>query len=297
MRILSAVVLIGLGWGGAGELRAGAREDIFLLTLEHIRTAPQDYQRTVKAAETRLKSHHADAKTPAATVEKDLQSLNAQAQKMRLMRSRGQFVPQSADAAALVQKLWSLYQLDFDAIVAEVERRKAAQEQESQIYWNVTQAFYALKEKTAAGLLWNAPDRQKSLDKLLAEDEVALLKMLEPAEIKTRGRPDCVVGMHDEPRAHNFDTGPFYRSLGALPGQSPTAKGAFAVPPGCRTVMQREPGNKLIFRVSQGRGAAFVGDSETDLQYGYLQVPPDTRYYFENTEREPLYLEFIGLPR
>jgi hypothetical protein len=294
LTVIAAVTACGVLWAAAPT----EREEIFLLALERVRAAPQDYQRAVKTAEVRLKDYYAGIKAGAPAAERDIQLLTGKAQKMRLLRGRGQNLPQDPAAQDLIARGWDAYRLEFDGIVEETKRRRDSGEPVSQVFWDATQKFASLKDRTAARLVWNAPDDGgKSLEKRLAGDEVALLKWLEPADVKTRGPGTCVVGPHDEPRAHSFDAGPFYHSQGLLPGQSPTAKGAFTVPAACRTVTQREFDEKLIFRVSQGRGLAYVGGSEAELKYGYILIPPDQPYYFENTGTEPLYLEFIGLPR
>jgi mannose-6-phosphate isomerase-like protein (cupin superfamily) len=133
------------------------------------------------------------------------------------------------------------------------------------------------------------------LDEAFLRDESALLKACELSPKKTRGTSVRVVVPQEHGLKVDPDVQTFYRSLDLVPDAQPIRSGGFVVPVGARTVTLRESKIKMVFRPRRGKGVAYLGQSESELQYGYVAVPPDTAYYFENTGSEPLELEYVGL--
>jgi mannose-6-phosphate isomerase-like protein (cupin superfamily) len=167
--------------------------------------------------------------------------------------------------------------------------------QESRVYWETTGAFKEVRMRTTMDLLYNVPARERSLDEAFLRDESALLKACEITPKKTRGVSVRVVVPQEHSLKADPDVQTFYRSLDLVPDAQPIRSGGFLVPVGARTVTLRENKAKMVFRPRRGKGVAYLGQSETEIQYGYVAVPPDTAYYFENIGSEPLELEFVGL--
>jgi mannose-6-phosphate isomerase-like protein (cupin superfamily) len=87
----------------------------------------------------------------------------------------------------------------------------------------------------------------------------------------------------------------FYHEVDSLPEARPLTKGAWTVPVGARTVTERRAGVRLVVRPAAGQGLAYIGSETVDFQYGYLVIPAETAYYFENTGTTPLDIEFVGI--
>ncbi len=276
------------------------KQEILLLAMERTRAAHHDYQRTLKTGENRIRDLHENYKlagsTPPTALDGDVQELSMATQKVRLRRSRGRDVPPDPAAQRLIELYWEEYKREYEALAREVPLQREAGVSDGQLYWTVMKKFADLRARTQQKLVHNAPPGQFSLDEALLKNEWGLLKSLERLPVRTRGRVACVVAPGEHAREVNVDIAPFYHSQGLLPTQSPQAVGAFTVPAGCRTVTQRESGRKVIFRVSRGKGVAYIGSADKEISYGYLLVPPDVPYYIENVTESPLDLEFVALP-
>lgn len=294
----------GAGWAAPEKDKSFLAEkaEIQRLVVAKVRAAHVDYQRAVKMGESRLRTLHENYKlaksTPPTSLDGDIQELRNAVQPVRLRRSRGRAVPADPEAERLIETYTREYEEAYETLRQEVPVQRAAGKPDSQIYWDVLHRYDALRARAEEKLVFNAPPGRRSLDEVLQKDEWTLLKDVEdPRSIKTRGAVSCVVAPEEHPRRVNVDIAPFYHSQGLLPAVSPARVGAFEVPVGCRTVTKRESGLKLIVRVSRGRGVAHVGSAENELVYGYLLIPPDAAYYFENTGREPLDLDYVAIPQ
>jgi hypothetical protein len=274
------------------------KQNIQILTLERIRSAPHDSQRALALGESRLRDLHENyqvaGSTPPTKLGADLQQLRSEGQRLRLERTRGRIPPPDPRAAELIETRWEEYKRSFERLLEEA-RLGPAKESESQRFWRLTSKHREMRESLERDLVYNAPPQSGRLEQALAKDEWALLKALERGVKKTRGRPACVVAPGEHPHPAPKDLSPFYHSQGLLPNLAPLRTGAFAVPAECRTVTLWESGAKLIFRVAGGKGIAYIGSSETDIHYGYFSIPPDTPYYIENVSDTPLNLEYIAL--
>jgi hypothetical protein len=194
----------------------------------------------------------------------------------------------------LIAARWDLYRMEYEAILDDVEAQKASGASESAVYWKALKSQDALASDTLEAMAYNPPPGEESLEKAIGRDRWALEKKLEdPA--RARGRSSCVKSMGENPSSRPFDIGPFYRAAGLLPGTNPARKGGFVLPPGCRTVTEREPGLKLILRAGDGTGTVVMGGEESPLAYDYLVVPPETPWLVENTGKKPLEVEYIAL--
>jgi mannose-6-phosphate isomerase-like protein (cupin superfamily) len=277
-----------------------SQEEILILATERTRTAHVDYQRTLKTAEDRLRRLHEEFRvaggTPPVDLDGDVQSLRVKTQKVRLHRTRGRPLAADPRAEELIFRYWSDYKQDFEKIERDIQVHRRIGSADSQAYWDIMKRFAELRERTQGALIHNAPPGQASLDEVLSRAEWRLLKAVENPSVKTRGRPSCVSAPEEHPRDVKVEAAPFYGSQGLLPTLSPQRVGAFRVMPGCRTVTKRESGLKMILRVSSGKGVAYMGGQEQELLYGYVAIPPDVPYYFENTSTDPLDLEYIALP-
>jgi len=274
------------------------KEEIRRLAVERIRTAPSDYERVVVAGETRLRSLHNEFNLAGATaptvLDGDLNDLRGACQKAQRLVTAGR--PPTADPVAqqIVARHWSIYRGEIDALSRQILDIKG-ERSESQIYWETLRTFKALKDRTQTTLLFNTPPGEHSLEEALSRDESALLKACEITAKKTHGSVFRVVTPHEFLGSGKPDIQAFYRSLDLVPDARPLRTGSIVVPPGARTVTLRENAARLVFRPKKGKGIAYVGQTETELNYDYLAVPPDTAYYFENTGPDPLELEFVGI--
>ncbi|HOW27201.1 MAG TPA: hypothetical protein PK876_01685 [Elusimicrobiota bacterium] len=292
-------------------------EAVSRLTCERVRAAHYDYQRVTKLGEERLRELHEQFKvaggTPPTTLDGDVQSLRQRSQSVRMQRSRGRSVPADPEAEKLVFQSWERYRREFDGLLEDVLLRRRLGEPESRIYWDIMTRYESLKSATERQLLYNAmpplliqadetrsspgrPHEDWSVEAVLARDLWRLLKAIETPGKKTRGPVTQVVAPGELSEAARFDVAPFYQSQGLLPTNSPHRVGGFIVPPGGRTVTVREKGLSLIYRVSKGRGLAYIGSEQQEMDYGYLLIPPDSPYYFENLTQDVLHLEYIALP-
>ena len=176
-----------------------------------------------------------------------------------------------------------------------IDTQARANTPESQIYWRALSDFDRLRRDVERALLFNTPPEGTNLTKALEDQEAALLKACERTPRRTRRANARVIvpAQHAFPASINVQA--FYRFLDKV-SQTPAKKsGAFAVPPGARTVTQRENGLRMVVRPVRGNGIAYIGTTEQDLGYDYLTFPPDTAYYFENTGATPLEIEYVGL--
>ncbi|MBI4396654.1 MAG: hypothetical protein HY548_06140 [Elusimicrobia bacterium] len=274
--------------------------EVLALVQERVRAAHHDYQRALKTGESRLRQLHdnymVQGSTPPTVLDQDLQELRSSSQVVRLKRSRGQTLPQDPNAKRLIERYWETYALEYEKLLDNVSLHRRLETPESQVYWDIMKKYWRLRGDTEERLVFNTPASETSLDDVLSRNEWKLLKAVESRGKKTRGAGACVTVPEEHPRQVIVEPAPFYHSQGLLPTVSPARIGAFSVPPGCRTVTKYESGEKTIFRVSRGRGVAYIGTTEKDLHYGYLAVPSDTPFYFENTTQQPLELEYIVLP-
>jgi hypothetical protein len=179
-----------------------------------------------------------------------------------------------------------------ESLFGDIQYKRDAGASESTVYWDSLKNIDSLREDLQESLAFNSPPGERSVEEASAKDRWELLKRLEdPARI--RNRLACVKAPEENARPSSFDIGPFYRAVGLLPGTNPLRKGAFEVPPGCRTVTQRESGAQLIFRSISGQGRVVAGGEEKPLTYEYVTVPPETPYLIENPGGDPLNVEFI----
>lgn len=290
------------------------KENIQRLAVERIRSAPMDYEKVMVAAEKRVRGLHAElnsgGKVDSSALEEDLRQLRGACQKMQRNAAVRKVPAEDPAARALIEQIWARYQAEVKILREHVtENTKLSKEkrsstniegderplQESRVYWETTGAFKELRMRTTMELLYNVPARERSLDEAFLRDESALLKACEVSPKKTRGTSVRVVVPQEHGLKADPDVQTFYRSLDLVPDAQPIRSGGFVVPVGARTVTLRESKIKMVFRPRRGKGVAYLGQSESELQYGYVAVPPDTAYYFENTGSEPLELEYVGL--
>ena len=318
--VLLAASLYGLDRGSF----VSEKEDVRRLAVERIRSAPMDYEKVMVAAEKRVRVLHeefssgGEVNSPA--LEEDLRRLRGACQKMQRTATLGKAPAEDPEARALVEKKWGRYQAEtrllrdqvlektapsrdvkggerpgFETPKAEGPGGEGPPPSESRVYWETTGAFKELRERTILDLLYNTPPGERGLNEALLRDEVSLLKACEITPKKTRGVSVRVVVPQEHSLKADPDVQTFYRSLDLVPDAQPIRSGGFVVPVGARTVTLRENKAKMVFRPRRGKGVAYLGQSETEIQYGYVAVPPDTAYYFENIGSEPLELEFVGL--
>jgi len=264
-----------------------ARADILALAAARVRAAPGDYQIVLKTGEERLSALRAGVKG-APPMETEMRALRGALQRAR---SRGGQAANADDTEALLARLWTDYENDYSALRGELEIRRDAVSP-SQLYWLAVEKFSGLRDQTMSAVLLNPPPGRRSTEEVFLKDEKSLFLWLEPPG----ARSDCAVLPAEHTQAPPTDISPFFNSQGMLPTVTPQASGAFLVPAGCRTVTRRESNARRIYRVAQGKAKARVGAAEAVLDYGYLAVPPDQPYVFENLGPGPLHLEFIALP-
>lgn len=273
--------------------------EIQRLAVERIRSGGAFYERVIVAAEGRLRALHENFETNGATpptgLAGDLGELRGACQKMQRLVAVGRQPGPDAEARRLVERQWGIYRREMDALTREVNVKKRDGVSESQLYWETLRTFKEIREQTSTNLLYNTPPEERGLDEAFLQDEVLLLKACETLPKKTRGRDLRVVAPQEHVISAHPDVQAFYRSLDLVPDARPLRSGGFTVPPGSRTVTLREDGVRLVFRPKRGKGIAYTGQTEVVIHYGYLAVAPDTAYYFENTESEPLELEFVGI--
>lgn len=317
MKTLVAVLVMVMAAGVSGLDRKtfdSQKENIQRLAVERIRSAPMDYEKVMVAAEKRVRGLHAElnsgGKVDFSALEEDLRQLRGACQKMQRNAAVRKVPAEDPAARALIEQIWARYQAEVKILREHVtENTKLSKEkrsstniegderppQESRVYWETTGAFKELRTRTTMDLLYNVPARERSLDEAFLRDESALLKACEVSPKKTRGTSVRVVVPQEHGLKADPDVQTFYRSLDLVPDAQPIRSGGFVVPVGARTVTLRESKIKMVFRPRRGKGVAYLGQSESELQYGYVAVPPDTAYYFENTGSEPLELEYVGL--
>lgn len=317
MKTLVAVLVMVMAAGVSGLDRKtfdSQKENIQRLAVERIRSAPMDYEKVMVAAEKRVRGLHAElnsgGKVDSSALEEDLRQLRGACQKMQRNAAVRKVPAEDPAARALIEQIWARYQAEVKILREHVtENTKLSKEkrsstniegderppQESRVYWETTGAFKELRMRTTMDLLYNVPARERSLDEAFLRDESALLKACEVSPKKTRGTSVRVVVPQEHGLKADPDVQTFYRSLDLVPDAQPIRSGGFVVPVGARTVTLRESKIKMVFRPRRGKGVAYLGQSESELQYGYVAVPPDTAYYFENTGSEPLELEYVGL--
>jgi len=286
--------------GGADRAAfLSSKEEIHQLAVERIRSVASDYERVIVAAEGRLRSLHENyavkGATPPTNLENDLGSLRGACQKMQRLVALGRAPDPDDDARERVARQWTLYREQIKALVRGVNDKKREGVVESQLYWETLRTFKDLCGQTETRLLFNTPPGERGLKEAFLRDEVVLLKACETTPKKTRGRDLSVVAPQEHAGTGKPDVQVFYRSLDLVPSSPPLRSGSFSIPPGSRTVTLREDGARLVFRPKRGKGIAYTGQTEAALHYGYLAIPPDTAYYFENTGTEPLELEYVGL--
>ena len=274
------------------------KEEIRRLAVERIRTAPSDYERVVVAGEGRLRGLHQDFAVAGGTaptaLDGDLNDLRGACQKVQRLAIAGRLPASDPVAQQIVARHWSIYRGEIDTLSRQILDKKG-ERPESQIYWETLRNFKELKDRTLTTLLYNTPPGERSLEEALSRDESTLLKACEITAKKTRGNVFRVVTPFEFLGNGKPDIQAFYRSLDLVPDARPLRTGSIVVPPGARTVTLRENAARLVFRPKKGKGIAYVGQTETELNYDYLAVPPDTAYYFENTGADPLELEFVGI--
>jgi mannose-6-phosphate isomerase-like protein (cupin superfamily) len=290
------------------------KEDVRRLAVERIRSAPMDYEKVMVAAEKRVRILHEEfgsgGEVNSSALEEDLRLLRGACQKMQRTATVGKAPVEDPEARTLVEKKWVRYQAEIRLLRDQVSEKTSPSREvkggegpggegpppsESRVYWETIGAFVELRERTILDLLYNTPPGERGLNEALLRDEMALLKACEITPKKTRGASVRVVVPQEHGLKADPDVQTFYRSLDLVPDAQPIRSGGFFVPVGARTVTLRENKAKMVFRPRRGKGVAYLGQSETEIQYGYVAVPPDTAYYFENIGSEPLELEFVGL--
>lgn len=274
------------------------KEEIQRLAVERIRSVGSDYERVLVAAENRMRALHenyqVEGGTPPTRLDGDVGDLRAACLKTLRLVTAGRPPAPDPLARQIIDKNWTLYRAEIDSLsqlILEKERERV----ESRVYWETLGTFKELRDQIRLTLLFNTPPGERGLEEALSRDESTLLKACEITPKKTRGQNLRVVTPHEFARTAKPDIQAFYRSLDMVPNLNPLRSGSIAVPPGARTVTLREDKARVVFRPTKGRGIAYVGQTETELNYDYLAVPPDTAYYFENTGTDPLELEFVGL--
>lgn len=273
------------------------REEIRLLALERVRSAPED-ARALVTGETRLKSLYEEYQvgggTPPAKLAADLSALRGEGQKLIRLRAAGRAPAADPAAARVLQRRWDLHLAERDALRDAVRADQRADKSESAVYWSALRAFDRLAERAERELLHNTPPDERSLAEALRRERSELLLALEATPRKTRGPVKVVVPETHAP-AITMDPSAFFRFVDQLPDTRPLSKGAWTIPPGARSVTERWAGVRLVARAAGGQGVAYVGAQEVEFQYGYLAVPAETAFYFENTGGIPLVIEFVGI--
>lgn len=282
-----------------GGISVTAKEEIRRLAVERIRSAGSDYERVIVAAENRTRAlydNRNDAgNTPSPRLDEDLRDLRSACQKMQRLVTASHPPDSDPIARQIIDEKWTLYREKIDTLSRQILEKKRERAPESRIYWETLHAFKDLKEQTATDLLFNTPQGESGLEEAMSRDESTLLLACETTAKKTRGKNVRVVAPHEFAGTAKPDIQAFYRSLDLVPDARPLRTGSFTIPPGSRTVTMREDKSRMVFRPKKGQGIAYVGQTETEFNYDYLAVPPDTACYFENTGSEPLELEFVGI--
>jgi hypothetical protein len=274
------------------------KEEIQRLAVERIRSVGSDYERVLVAAENRTRALHesyqVDGGTPPTRLEGDVGELRSACMKTLRLVTAGHPPAPDPTARQLVDRQWVIYRAEIDALSRRILEKGGAAP-EGRIYWETLGTFKELKEQIRMNILFNTPPGERGLEEALSRDESTLLKACEITPKKTRGKDVHVVTPHEFAGTAKPDIQAFYRSLDMIPNARPLRSGSITVPPGSRTVTLREDKSRMVFRPRKGKGVAYVGQTETEFNYDYLAVPPDTAYYFENTGSEPLELEFVGI--
>ncbi|HRY28891.1 MAG TPA: hypothetical protein P5079_02505 [Elusimicrobiota bacterium] len=295
--LLAAAAL--LAADGKHQKFLSQKQEIFVLAGERVRSAHYDFQRTLKMGEDRLRELHENYKvsgsTPPTALDQDVMDLRTATQQVRLRRARGRVVPENPEAAGLVKRYWEEYKSGYEGLQKDILVHRRVGTPESQVYWDIVKRYDDLRSQTEKNLIYNTPPGRASLDEVVQKDRWQILKAVESPNVKTRNKVIGVVAPEEHPRQVNVDVAPFYHSQGYLPTISPDRIGAYSIPKGHRSVTQREAGLKIILRVSKGKGVAYIGSSEKELNYGYLLIPPDTAYYIENVGDDNLDIEYIVL--
>jgi hypothetical protein len=302
--VLGALLVAG---AGAPAAAAPARKDAFLedragiiaVAVERVRRAPDDAGRAVKAGENRLRRLHENYQvaksTPPTSLEKDVRELSAAATRMRLERSRGRTPAADPRVDDLIRRHWETYQARVQLLFDDIPYKRKSGVSEASLYWQALKDHEIMASDLVEALAYNPPPGESGAQEAADRDRWELLKKLEdPARVGALS--GCVVAPGEHSLPHAFDVGPFYRAAGILPGTAPLQKGAFRVPPGCRTVTRRDSGQKLILRASSGRGVIRIGAQHKPLAYDYVVVPPEAPYIIENHGRgEPLEIDYIAI--
>jgi hypothetical protein len=274
------------------------REEIQRLSIERIRSAGSDYERVLVAAENRLRALYDNymvaGGTPPTRLDGDVGELRGVCLKMQRLVRTGRAPDVDPVARQIIDRHWIIYRGEIDALSRKI-LDSGSETPESRVYWETRGTFKELSDQIRITLLFNTPPGERGLEEALSQDESTLLKACEMTPKKTRGKNVRVVTPHAFAGNAKPDIQAFYRSLDMIPNARPLRSGSITVPPGSRTVTLREDKARLVFRPKKGKGVAYVGQTETELNYDYLAVPPDTAYYFENTGSEPLALEFVGI--
>lgn len=275
------------------------KEEIRCLAVERIRSARSDYERVLVAAENRLRALHdnytVEGGTPPTRLDGDLGEVRGACLTMQRLVTAGRTPNSDPVARQRVDRHWTIYRAEIDALSRRVLDKSGDGLPESRIYWETLGTFKALREQIQMNILFNTPPGERSLEEVLSRDESTLLKACETTPKKSRGKNVRVVTPHEFTGTAAPNIQAFYRSLDMVPNARPIRSGSITVPPGARTVTLREDKARMVFRPKKGKGMAYVGQTETELNYDYLAVPPDTAYYFENRGSDPLELEFVGL--
>lgn len=274
-----------------------AREEVRLLALERLRSAPED-PRTLVTGEKGLRALHdaykVEGSTPTVDWAADAALLRKEGKSAIRLRAAGRGMVQEARVESLLARRWAEYQRAWEDLQQSVADARRAGAAESATYWASLRAFDRLAEETRLRLVHNTPPQEKSLEGALGRDRKTLLLALEFAPKKTRSPRRVVVPVEHAP-AVTLDPAAFFRAVDQVPDRAPEIVGAFQVPVGCRSVTERRAGYRWVARPAGGQGVAYVGSQEVDFRYGYLVVPPETPFYFENTGGVPLDIEFVGI--
>lgn len=275
------------------------KEEIQRLSLERIRSAGSDHGRVLVTAENRLRALHENYRvtggTPPTHLEGDLGDIRGSCLKMLRLVTAGRPPAPDPVARQIVEKKWGVYRAEIDGLLRAVSDKKSEAAPESRIYWETRHTFKELKEQISEALLFNTPPGEPGLEEALSRDEATLLMACETTIKKTRGKNVRVAAPHEFESPGKPDIQAFYRSLDLIPDARPLRTGSLTVPPGSRTVTMREDKSRMVFRPKKGSGLAYLGQTEAELRYDYVAVPPDTPYYFENTGAGPLELEYVGI--
>lgn len=296
LTLLLAAPAFGAGRMSLKEMNDG-REEIRLLTLERIRAVPED-SRAIVTGESRLRElfeeYQVQGGTPPVRLSADTSYLRGESQKLIRLRSAGRTPPADPGVAAHIEKRWNLYLAQRDALKDAAAADQQAGKSESTVYWATLRAFDRLLENTDKKLLHNTPPGERSLTDAFARDRAAILMSLESGPKKTRVPVKVVVPEIHAP-SMTMDVSAFYHAVDSLPEARPLTKGAWTIPVRARTVTERRAGVRLVVRPAAGQGLAYIGSETVDFQYGYLVIPAETAYYFENTGTIPLDIEFVGI--